>query len=218
MLCIIPARGGSKRIPGKNFKKFLGVRIISYPIEIAKQHGYEVVVSTDDLNIAGYAEGCGAIALARSQALAGDGVETEDVLYELLKYSKEKTACLMYPTSVFTKPEDLIEAERLLADYDLVYSIVRFSYPPQRALEIANGEVKMVAPDHRNSQDIPARYHDAAQFYMFDVMAFCDAWSRGKRLLELKAHGIEYASHEVQDIDTPEDWIEAEMKYKMRGR
>ena len=217
MLCIIPARGGSKRIPRKNIKPFLGKPIIEYPIETAHDAGYTPWVSTNDEGIARVAERAGALVWDRPSELSADGVEVEDVLSDMLGDGND-VGCMMYPTSVFVTPIELHLAELYLKDYDLVYSIVKFGYPIQRALHIVDGEVKLLTPDHRNSQDIPARYHDAAQFYMFDVMAFCDAWSRGKRLLELKAHGIEYATHEVQDIDTPEDWFEAEMKYKMRGR
>lgn len=222
MLCIIPARGGSKRIKRKNIKPFLGKPIIEYPTETAQEAGCQVWVSTDDSEIAGVSQAAGAIVLAREEHLAGDGIEVEDVLYSMLKASYDDKCCMMYPTSVFTKPEDLMEARDILElkwnyGYELVYSITRFSYPPQRALHIVDGEVKLLQPEHRNSQDIPVLYHDAAQFYMFDVKAFRKAWENGKRLLEMRAHGIEYANHEVQDIDTPEDWTIAEMKYKARG-
>lgn len=214
MICIIPARGGSKRIPGKNIKPFLGKPIIEYPIKIAKFCGYDVVVSTDDREIAKVAVRAGARVLDRPPYLSLDQIEVEDVIYSIVK-DKKGVCCMMYPTSVFVHPRDLVCGNMLGAD--LVYSITKFSYPIQRALEITDGEVKMINQEYRNSQDIPVRYHDAAQFYMFDVMAFCDAWSRGKRLLELRAYGIEYATNEVQDIDTPEDWAIAEMKYKARG-
>lgn len=217
MLCIIPARGGSKRIPRKNIKPFLGTPIIRYPIVTAINAGFDVVVTTEDTEIAGVAQEAGADVIYRPEYLAGDGVELEDVLYDLLKDSDRQTACMMLPTSVFIKPEHLEESRDLLTHYQLVYSIVRFDYPVQRAMEVVDGRVRFVTPDHRNSQDIPARYHDAAQFYTFDVMAFCDAWSSGKRILELEAHGIEYGTQEVQDIDTPGDWALAEMKYKARG-
>jgi len=218
MLCVIPARGGSKRIPRKNVKTFLGHPVITYPIAIALNAGFDVVVSTEDAEIAEIAEGAGADVTMRPYHLAQDDVELEEVLYDLLRDSEWGAACMMLPTSVFIRPEDLDESRNLLTHYELVYSVTRFEYPVQRALvRLPSGEVRMCEPEHRNSQDIPARYHDAAQFYVFDVMAFCDAWSRGKRLLEMKAYGIVYEPDEVQDIDTPEDWAIAEMKYKARG-
>jgi len=219
MICIIPARGGSKRIPRKNIKPFLGKPIIGYPIETAQEVWCDVWVSTDNDEIASVAGSVGAMVLKREEHLAGDGIETEDVLYSMLKASYADKCCMMYPTSVFVESQVLMNAKDIMEieGYDLVYSIVKYGYPIQRALHIVDGEVKLLQSEHRNSQDIPARYHDAAQFYMFNVMAFCDAWSKGKRLLEMKACGIEYAAHEVQDIDTPEDWTIAEMKYKARG-
>lgn len=216
MICIIPARGGSKRIPRKNIRKFIGYPIITYPIDIAINAGFDVVVSTEDAEIAQVAEDSGADVHFRPEYLAGDDIEIEDVLYNLLAGSEHKIACMMLPTSVFTRPEHLEDSINLLMKYDLVYSIVKFSYPIQRALHKVDGYVRMVEHDHRNSQDIPARYHDAAQFYTFNVAAFLDGWEKDVRLLELDAHGIEYAINEVQDIDTEEDWEIAEMKYKAR--
>ena len=217
MLCIIPARGGSKRIPRKNIKPFLSRPIITYPIAISLNMGYDVIVSTEDTEIAGVAEEAGAEVHFRPDYLSHDYVELESVLHDLLRGSDRTTACMMLPTSVFVNPEHLEDARELLYGYEVVYSIVRYEYPIQRALEILDGDVRLIEPEHRNSQDIPARYHDAAQFYVFDVDSFMAGWSRGKRLLELQAHGIEYARNEVQDIDTPEDWAIAEMKYKARG-
>ena len=216
MICIIPARGGSKRIPRKNIREFYGKPIISYPISIAINAGYDVIVSTEDSEIAEIAESYGADIHFRADYLAEDKVELEDVLYDVLNY-EDDIACMMLPTAVFIKPEDLATAEKMLGKYDVVYSITRFEYPPQRALVNSNGCIRMVSPEHRNSQDIQALYHDAAQFYTFNVWPFLDGWEQGLRLLELPAYGIEYLPSEVQDIDTPEDWIIAEMKYKARG-
>lgn len=214
MLCVIPARGGSKRIPGKNIKQFNGVPILWYPINTALSCGFDIVVSTDNDEIASYAELGGAEVHSRLPSLAEDHVELEEVLYDYLRDGEHETCCMMLPTSVFAKREDLIHAQELLSDYDLVYSITEYEYPPQRALTVKDGRVTMLHDEHRNSQDIPKLYHDAAQFYVFDVMAFCAAWNNGERLLEMRAHGIEYKRTEVQDIDTPEDWEIAEMKYR----
>jgi len=214
MLCFIPARGGSKRIPKKNIKPFITVPILWYPVNIALSCGFEVVVSTDCDEIALRAELGGAEVHSRLPSLAEDRIELEEVLYEYLRDGEYETCCMMLPTSVFAKREDLIHAQELLHDYDLIYSIVEYEYPPQRALRLNGSLVEMVGPEHRNSQDIPKLYHDAAQFYVFDVMAFCAAWSNGGRLLEMRAHGIEYKRTEAQDIDTIEDWEIAEMKYR----
>ena len=214
MLCIIPARGGSKRIPRKNIKPFLGKPIIEYPISIARAAGFDVIVSTEDQEISGVAIRAGVSVAHRPQYLAGDDVEIEAVLFDCLK-GREGTACMMMPTSVFAK--DVTEARELMEHHRLVYSIVRYEYPIQRALEINNGVVRLESGDNRNSQDIPVRYHDAGQFYMFDIQTFLDAWMHEQRLLEMPGYGIMYAPHEVQDIDTPEDWAIAEKKYKARG-
>jgi len=217
MLCIIPARGGSKRIPGKNIKPFLGRPIIEYPIATAINAGYDVLVSTDDDEIAEKATAVGAEVTFRPARLSGDAVELEDVLYDLLRDHEDGVACMMLPTSVFIKPEHLEQAETYLHEYDLVYSIVPFEYPVSRALEIVDGFVRMAVPDYRNSQDIPVMYHDAGQFYVFNVEAFCAAWEIERRILDLDAYGVIYNRCEVQDIDTLEDWKIAEMKYQARG-
>lgn len=219
MICIIPARGGSKRIPHKNIKWFLGKPIITYPIETALLAQCETIVSTDDDEIADVVWHAGAEVHSRLPSLAGDNVETEEVLYDFLKQSDAEIACMLYPTSVFAVDEDITEAKHKIeaGKCDLVYSVVRFTYPIQRALRMhCDKKVEMVNHDHRNSQDIPLRYHDAAQFYVFDVITFLRMWEGGLRLLELDAIGVEYQPHEVQDIDTIEDWKIAEMKY--RGR
>jgi N-acylneuraminate cytidylyltransferase len=217
MICIIPARGGSKRIPRKNIKPFLGRPIIEYPIATAINCGYDVIVSTEDVEIAGVAMGAGAEVTYRPVHLTGDAVELEEVLYDLLVDRDEIAACMMLPTSVFINSDHLDIGEELLAAYSLVYSVVPFEYPIERSLEIVDGRVQMTVPDYRNSQDIPVRYHDAGQFYIFRVAEFIEAWDNGKRLLDLDAKGMIYKRSEVQDIDTEEDWKIAEMKYQARG-
>ena len=217
MICIIPARGGSKRIPRKNIKRFRGKPIISYPIKTAKAAGWHTYVSSEDAEIQKIAHRYKAVVWARDPELAGDDVSTEAVLYDILQYFGDKVACLMYPTSVFARREWLLTAKAMLVDCDLVHSITQYSYPIQRALKVDGEHVSFVNVDKRNSQDIEPRYHDAAQFYVFNTAAFKRAYLEGRDLLELRAKYIELPNSEVQDIDTPEDWKEAVRKYRGRG-
>ena len=217
-LCIIPARGGSKRIPGKNIRNFRGRPIITYPIATAIDCGYDVIVSTDDAEIERIAREAGAEVKPRMGELSGDDVEVEEVLASLLG-DVEDDCLMMFPTSVFATPNDIEEAlHGWNVTVDLLYSVVEYDHPIQRALTIDDGRVKMMKATHKNTQDYKPRYHDAAQFYLFDPLAFMAGWNRGKRLIELNAEAHIYARNEVQDIDTPVDWAIAEMKYKELGR
>lgn len=222
-VAIITARGGSKRIPRKNIKLFLGKPIIAYSIETALQSELfdEVMVSTDDQEIAKIAMQYGAkVPFMRSAANADDYAGTTDVLLEVIQSYNEHgisfaKACCIYPTAPLMTAQRLREAYALFEaqQYDTVFPVVRFSYPIQRALQInAEGTVSMIQPQYYNtrSQDLMPAYHDAGQFY----------WFRTERLLQEKklwtAHSgaIILSETEVQDIDTVEDWKLAELKYQ----
>ena len=220
-LAIITARGGSKRIPRKNIKEFCGEPIIGYSIKAALQSGAfdEVMVSTDDEEIAKIAEEYGAkIPFLRTQEASDDFATTSDVIREVLdQYFKKNVkfshACCIYPTAPFVTAQKLCKAMKLLVDSDAsnVMPVVAYSFPPQRAMILENGVLKSQYPQYFKcrSQDLEPIYHDAGQFYAFDVSQFL---ATGKLVGE-KTLPIIVSELEVQDIDNIEDWKIAEMKY-----
>lgn len=221
-LAIITARGGSKRIPGKNRKEFCGKPIIAYSIEAALASGLfdTVMVSTDDPQIAALAREYGAeVPFMRSEQTAGDYATTNDVLlevietYDLLGEHFEE-ACCLYPTAPFVTADRLKSAvERLEeSDADTLIPVVSFSYPPQRAMIVRDGRLVFEYPQYLDSrsQDLEPHYHDAGQFYVFRV----DAFRRNKRLMVGSILPYEISEMEVQDIDNYTDWEIAEIKYR----
>jgi len=217
-LCIIPARGGSKRIPKKNIKDFLGKPIIAYAIETALQSGLfsEVMVSTDDEEIAEISKKYGAKApFLRSKEAANDFAPLKDVLNEVLEYYKNsrqtfEDVCCFLPTAPFVTIAMLKEAQQLKSskNYDSIRPIVRFSYPIQRALKFKEGKVEMFNPEHflTRSQDLEEAYHDAGMFYWCSFQLGLEGSNKG---------AIVVSEKQAQDIDTLEDWEIAEMKYKL---
>lgn len=217
-LCIIPARGGSKRIERKNIKLFLNKPIISYPIQTALSLFDAVMVSTDDEAIADVARGCDASIFNPPAWVHSDTAETEDVIAEVLSHTDAGLVCVMYPTSVFADDQGISAAMLAVGSgtADICYAVAEFEYPIQRALRMNEyGRVSFVDDSwaDSNSQDLPKRYHDAGQYYVFEAMTFHAKWP-GKRLLEWDSIGIMYKRTGVHDIDTPEDWEIAEMKYE----
>lgn len=222
-IAIITARGGSKRIPRKNIKEFLGKPIITYSIEAALQSGVfeSVMVSTDDEEIAEIAKRAGAeVPFLRSEATSNDFATTSDVLAEVFsEYEKRgkkyDQACCIYPTAPFVTPEKLKNAmERLEKEKaDCVMPVVRFSFPPQRGLHIVDGNLEYIYPKNRSvrTQDLEPYYHDCGQFYCFDVNAF----EKTGQVIAGKVMAIEVPDTEVQDIDEITDWQLAELKYKL---
>lgn len=222
-VAIITARGGSKRIPRKNVKNFLGKPILLYSIEAAIQSGIfdEVMVSTEDEEIKELALKAGAkVPFARSQEAANDFSTTTDVLLEVLNSYKKigeefEYACCLYPTAPFTTAKCLKEAMGMLEekDVDSVIPVVRYGFPPQRGLVINDGKVAFKWPEHMftRSQDLDPFYHDSGQFYCFKVGSFL----KEKKVFMTNTLGYERSELEVQDIDTLEDWKLAELKYQM---
>ncbi len=221
-LAIIPARGGSKRIPRKNIKNFLGKPIIAYSIEAALQSGLfdEVMVSTDDSEIPEVAKQYGAkVPFMRSEKNADDYATTLDVLKEVESVYKEKLnltfdcICCIYPTAPLISIAKLKEGYDLLISQklDVVYPIVPFSYPLLRAVEIDNGITRMVWNQYMNSrsQDLKKYYHDAGQWYWYTPATIKDS------LFTDKTASIILDETEIQDIDSLIDWQLAEMKYKL---
>ncbi|RIJ41971.1 pseudaminic acid cytidylyltransferase [Pontibacter oryzae] len=222
-LAIIPARGGSKRIPRKNIKDFLGKPIIAYPIQAALDSGLfeEVMVSTDDEEIAEVATRFGAkVPFLRSASASDDFASTAAVLEEVLSSYKEtgkefSHGCCIYPTAPFTTAARLHEGYLKLteSDFDTVFPVLRFGYPILRSLNIGDGKVAMNWPEHLNSrsQDLPAAFHDAGQFYWFQTERFLQ---QGK-LFTANSGAMEVSELEAQDIDTETDWKLAELKYRL---
>lgn len=222
-IAIITARGGSKRIPGKNIKEFCGRPIICYSIIAAKESGCfnEVMVSTDDERIAEIALKAGAkVPFFRTKETSGDYSVTSDVLKEVLdRYAsmgrKFDFGCCIYPTAPFITSEVLKKAMALLAEYraDTILPVVAYSFPPQRAIVIRNGIAQMQFPENINkrSQDLEPIYHDCGQFYAFNIETFLNSG----QLLGGKVLPIVMDDIEVQDIDNESDWKIAEMKYRL---
>lgn len=182
-IAIIPARGGSKRIPRKNIKPFMGKPIIAYSIEAALQSGLfdEVMVSTDDEEIAEIACKYGAqVPFMRSAEMSNDYAGTADVILEVLRMYKEQgrefeTVCCIYSTAPFVTPERLREAYgKMNSEIDSVFTCVAYSYPIQRSLHIVDGKIGMVYPEYESSrsQDLETIYHDAGQFYVAKTASF----------------------------------------------
>ncbi|MCR4599546.1 MAG: pseudaminic acid cytidylyltransferase [Acetatifactor sp.] len=222
-LAIITARGGSKRIPRKNIKHFLGKPIIAYSIEAALQSGIfdTVMVSTDDEEIAEIANQYGAeVPFLRSAEASNDHATTNDVLLEVLDaYEKigqsYDFACCLYPTAPFVTAQKLQDAFAKLeaSDADTLIPVVAFSYPPKRGLLIRNERLVFEYPEYLDtrSQDLETSYHDVGQFYFFRVPNF----KENKRLMVGNILPLEVPETEVQDIDNLTDWQIAEMKYRL---
>lgn len=219
-LCIIPARGGSKRIPRKNVKPFMGKPIIAYSIENALQTGLfdEVMVSTDDPEIAEVARQYGAaVPFLRSPETANDYATLADVIREVVNTYKSQgrsfdNVCCILATCPLVKTAYISEAYKKLVDSDFisVYPVVQFSYPILRSLNMdEKGVLSMNWPEYARtrSQDLAPAYHDSGTFYWHKIKP----WMEGKR----KGGGIIISEDLVQDIDTNEDWRMAEMKYQL---
>lgn len=220
-LAIIPARGGSKRIPRKNIKDFLGKPIIAYSIETALKSGLfeEVMVSTDDEEIAHLAKEYGAsVPFLRTQKNADDLASTLDVLKEVgYQYKNQgksfEYVCCLYPTAPLAKCEQLAGGLELLVkdELDCVFPVVAFSYPIWRGLYLKNGFTQMVWPEYAKSrsQDLQEVYHDAGQWYWYNPEKI------GTSLFTNRTASLVLSEMEVQDIDSLSDWHLAELKFKM---
>ncbi|MBU3568170.1 pseudaminic acid cytidylyltransferase [Polynucleobacter alcilacus] len=223
-ICIIPARGGSKRIPQKNIKNFHGHPIISYSIQSAIKSNLfdEVMVSTDDPEIAEISIKYGAsVPFLRSAANSDDYSGTGDALNEVLKKYEEvgkyfSVACCLYPTAPFVT-EDRIKqafAELQISTFDVIFPVAKFRPTIFRSYRmLADSSVAMNFPEYEisRSQDLPDAYYDAGQFYFFRTQNFFKL--KNKNTFGLSKGVIVLDDSEVQDIDSPEDWQMAEMKY-----
>lgn len=223
-ICIIPARGGSKRIPRKNIKLFYGKPIITYSIEAAIKSNLfdEVMVSTDDEEIANIAQQYGAkVPFMRSVKNADDYAGTVDVILEVLRsYAKSSVsflnACCIYPTAPLIQIKHLTHAYEVLVKqkFETVFPVTAFSFPILRALQIdENNKVSMIWPDNMNkrSQDLPPAYHDAGQFYWMNILSI----QSNKKIYSDHSGVVILNDMEVQDIDNESDWKLAELKYQI---
>jgi pseudaminic acid cytidylyltransferase len=221
-LCIIPARGGSKRIPRKNIKLFCGKPMIEWSINAALQSGCfdQVIVSTDDAEISELAQQCGAqVPFIRPATLSDDFTGTMAVIAHALAWFDAQDqvpdqVCCLYPTAPFVSGEDLRTGLKVLteSEADYAFSVTSYAFPIQRAIRItAEQRVEMFTPDHMNSrsQDLEAAFHDAGQFYW----GRASAWREGKMILSQASMPVLLPRHRVQDIDTIEDWVMAEYLY-----
>lgn len=226
VLAIITARGGSKRIPRKNIKPFCGKPIIAYSIEAAMKSKCftTVMCSTDDEEIAEIARKYGAeVPFFRSAETSNDFATTADVLNEVIcEYEKRGITfdyfCCLYPTAPFVNPDKIRAGYELMVQKNAAGAIpvVQFSYPIQRALKIEDEKIAMVQPEYSlsRSQDLMKTYHDAGQYYWFNVSAF----KKQQNIMMLNPLAIITPEEEVQDIDTLEDWKIAEIKYNILHR
>lgn len=221
-VCVIPARGGSKRIPRKNIKEFCGKPIIAYPIEAARQSGLfeKIIVSTDDSEIAKVAESFGAeVPFVRPKELSDDFTGTTPVVAHAIRELEKSgldvdIVCCVYATSAFLTPKLLQEGFDALTDgKEYSFSVAEFEAPIFRSFKLlGNGGVEMFFPEHfsARSQDLPSAYHDGAQFYFGRK----DAFLNNLPIFAPHSAAVKADRRMVQDIDTPEDWIFAEAMFK----
>jgi pseudaminic acid cytidylyltransferase len=213
-IAIIPARGGSKRIPRKNIKEFCGKPMIAWSIDAAKASELfeHIIVSTDDEEIAAIAVQWGAeVPFMRPKELADDYTTTRPVINHAIEtivgeYGRPDYVCVLYSTAPFLLASDLREAYRIMLEKGcaFTFSATTFAFPIQRAFKITPGGVVMFNAEHLNtrSQDLEEAYHDAGQFYWGRTQAFLD------NLPTYSSHGHPFIvpRYRVQDIDTMEDW------------
>ena len=223
-LALIPARGGSKRIPRKNIRSFRGRPMIAWSIAAAHSAGCfdRIIVSTDDEEIAAVAVSHGAeVPFLRPAHLADDQTTTQAVVLHAVEWCDEQglpveAVCCLYATAPFVQPGDLAEASRLLDQappHSFVFTATSFPFPIQRAIRIdAKGRASMFQPEHfkTRSQDLEEAYHDAGQFYW----ARPAAWASSANLFD-DGRPLLLPRWRVQDIDTEEDWQRAELLHRL---
>jgi N-acylneuraminate cytidylyltransferase len=221
-IAVIPARGGSKRIPRKNIRPFCGTPIIARSIATALNTGLfsAVIVSTDDEEIARVAREYGAdVPFMRPADLSDDFTGTTPVIRHAMQWCLDhgqdvQAVCGLYATAPFTVAEDLVRGHEALSQAPATYAVTTFPYPIHRGLvRDDKGRMSLLRPEHRltRSQDLPEAYHDCGQFYW----ATKEFLLSGKDFMDGEAIGIRIPRHRVQDIDTPEDWIRAEAMYRV---
>jgi len=221
-ICIIPARGGSKRIPRKNIKLFCGKPIIEWTVSAAQSAGIfeRIIVSTDDVEIMETVIPMGVEApFQRPQHLSDDFATTIDVMahaVNTLGLDNDCAVCCLYATAPFLQPEKLAIGPHKLDHADFAMSVTSYPFPIQRALRAKSlDQIEMINPEQfiTRSQDLEEYFHDAGQFYW----AKASSWSAGKSIFEGKVAGVPLPRSRVQDIDTHEDWELAEAMFRTLG-
>lgn len=227
-LAIIPARAGSKRIPGKNIRMLSGKPLLEWTINNLKASAIfeSIVVSTDSPEIAEIARKSGAtVPFLRSEKNSGDFATTADVLTEVINGLKKKETklpdliCCTYPCAILFDPEIYGEAQQVLASdpkLDCVLTVLRYSHPIQRAMVFSDGLLRFLNPSCLNTrtQDLPPSFHDAGQFYFFRRAAF----ERQGCLIGARCRGIILKPWEALDIDEEEDWVMMEILFESKNR
>jgi pseudaminic acid cytidylyltransferase len=219
-LAVIPARGGSKRIPRKNVKLFSGKPMIAWSIEAAQNTKLfdRIVVSTDDTEIATIARKYGAdVPFVRPAELSDDHSGTTPVISHAIEWHLKQDfdpiqICCIYATAPFLRSEDIMLGQKTLdrSDIDFAFSATSYAFPIQRAFKLReDGRIEMFEPSQFQvrSQDLPEAFHDAGQFYW----GTRDAWLSGAPIFGSKSAPVFLPRYRVQDIDTPEDWEQAEL-------
>lgn len=222
-LAIIPARGGSKRIPKKNIKAFCDKPLIAYSIEAAQRSGLfeRIIVSTDDQEVANVATAYGAdVPFIRPEHLSNDIVGTRPVTNHAIEYCIEHFfqpvhCCCIYATAPFLQDEYLQQGLKQLQeqpDKQFAFSVTTFPFPVQRALTMSNNAIAPMFPEDigKRSQDLVEGVHDAGQFYWGTT----EGYLSNRVIFSSASIPIVLPRHLVQDIDTQEDWIRAELMYK----
>jgi N-acylneuraminate cytidylyltransferase len=221
-IAIIPARGGSTRVPLKNIREFHGIPMLSRTISVLKDSGCfdRIVVSTDHLEIARIARECAAEApFVRSEELSKNATPTVEVVanaIETLDLDDNDDVCCVYATNPFLRADAIQLGSRIMhtnREFNYITTVTTYPFPIQRALLVAeSGLMEMAIPSFMmtHSQDLPERFHECAQFWW----AKAKTW-REKRGMQTKVIGIKLPRWMVQDIDTLEDWQTAEIKFEL---
>ena len=222
-LCIIPARGGSKRIPKKNIRFFCGKPIIQWSIEAALESECfdKVIVSTDSEEISKVSKSIGAeVPFIRPKSLSDDYTATAPVINHAIEFIKQKHrnieyVCCIYATAPFVEPDYIRDGLKKIIDTNanFSFSVTSFPFPIQRAIKITKDQKsQMFFPENLNkrSQDLEDAFHDAGQFYW----GKSSAWLEGKSMFDDNSIPIVIPRYKVQDIDSEEDWQRAELMFK----
>jgi pseudaminic acid cytidylyltransferase len=224
-LCVIPARGGSKRIPRKNLKCFAGQPIIAWSINAALKSACfnRIIVSTDDPEISQVAKAYGAeVPFVRPLELSGDFTDTISVIAHAVDWQntngqQASEVCCIYATAPLLKPESIQLGLKILIDSgaDFAFSVTQYAFPIQRAMRVTkNNRLQMLQPQYfkSRSQDLEESVHDAGQFY----------WGKAHSWLQQQSFfgscvtvPVPLPRHRVQDIDTADDWLVAERMFKI---
>lgn len=222
-IAVIPARGGSKRIPRKNIRPFCGKPMLAWSVEAALEAGCfdQVIVSTDDREIAAIARDSGAqVPFLRNPNLADDHTGTDAVVVDAIATLQQEgvrpdLVCCIYATAPFINAERILKGLQAMQtkSCEFAFSVTSFPFPVQRALRITDsGRTSMLQPEHLStrSQDLEPAYHDAGQFYW----GRCDAWLNQRPVFGESSVPIEIPRTQVQDIDTEEDWQRAQWLFQ----